>query len=76
MAEPTCDKCQQQEFESRYLEDAKAVLVFCAGCGHIVGVMPDYQDLAKTVLLHFTRGSRDAFGHPVVRTNSVEDVFG
>lgn len=76
MAEPTCDKCGAHDFESRYLEDAKTVLAFCAGCGHVVGAMPYYQDIAKTILAHFTRGSRDAFGHPVVRVKNEDETFG
>lgn len=76
MAEPTCEKCGEHKFESRYLEDAKTVLVFCDGCGHIVGVMPDYQDIAQTVILTLTRGAKDNHGHPVVRIKQEDTVYG
>ena len=76
MAEPTCEKCGKHDFESRYLESANVIMVFCQQCGHVVGVIPDYQDLAKTILLHFTRGSKEAFGHPVVRVKVEETVYG
>lgn len=74
--EPRCDKCQCEEFNSRYVEAGKTVLVFCTGCGHIVGVMPYYRDMAETIVAFMTRGAKDQAGRPVMHVAQTERVFG
>lgn len=74
--DPTCEKCQHTTFVTRFLEDASTLMVFCEGCGHIVGVMPDYHILARTLVELLTRGSRDGGGHPVMRVKNEDQVFG
>lgn len=74
--EPCCDQCKGQEFDSRYVEAGKAVLVYCTGCGHIVGVMPYYRDMAETIVAFLTRGAKDQAGRPVVHVTQSDRVFG
>ena len=76
MAEPTCEKCGAQNFGSRYIKPAKVILAFCAECGHVVGVVPDYHDLAQSLVLTLTRGCKNGTGHPVLHVKQEDTVFG
>lgn len=76
MAEPTCEKCGKQSFESQYLDSAKMILAFCGGCGHVVGAIPDYQTLANAVVVNLTRGCRNGTGHPVLHIKEADNIFG
>ncbi len=76
MAEPSCEKCGGHDFESSFVGSAKVILAYCQACGHIAGVLPDYQVLANAIVLNLTRGCKNNTGHPVLHVKQEGTVFG
>jgi len=51
--EGRCPKCGHDEFAGEYLyARERGYLVFCVSCKAAVGVMPDYDEIAKEVAKH------------------------
>lgn len=74
--EPKCPSCEGSEFGTKYVDNQIAYIVYCTTCGHILGVMPDHVEFAKTVAQFLTSGTKDGFGHPVLHVNQVQQTFG
>lgn len=74
--EPKCAGCGGSDFNTKFVDNQKTYLVYCSGCGHIAGVMPDHVELSKSIARILTGGCRDAFGHPVLHVKTVDQTFG
>lgn len=74
--EPKCPECGGSDFATKFVDNQRAYLVYCSGCGHIISALPDHVELAKTISQMLSNGGRDAYGHPVLHVKTVDQTFG